>query len=516
MVPPVTEDQLRSTLAGAPVGVGLWDAGLRYRWVNTALAEIDGVAAEQHLGRTISEVLPEMPAEVVATYRRVLDTGEPVTDLVIEGETPAQPGVRRAWSISIFPTPGPDGHADGIAGFLEDVTALRDARTEAGTLGGQLALERRVLEEVVERVPLGVTLLWGRELRFRVMNERGRRMLPERGPLVGRTPADAFPETAETLAATVLPLFDSGEELVVRSYRLPFDDDAGGLDGQRFYDVTFTPIALEVGEVVGVLVAYLDVTEQLRRQRDLEQALAEERRLTDTLQRALLPRRLPAVPYLEVAARYQPAGDRYEVGGDFYDVFPGRDGAWVAVVGDVCGKGPRAAARTSMARYCLRAAAAHADDPATLLGLLNADVLRELEQEDEVDFVTVALAVLRPSEVGTVVSVATAGHPAAIIAAPARGWRALGAAGLPIGIVNGARYQQQADVIHPGERMVLYTDGVLDAHAPGRGRTTSDLAVPAATDGGAEAVADAVLAHVTQSPTPVRDDCAVLVLAQTG
>ena len=510
-----TEPELRTALAGAPVGVGLWDAQLRYRWVNAALAAINGVPAEQHVGRPIREVLPDLSPDVLATYERVLASGEPVEGWVVEGETPAEPGRRRTWAVSLFPTHDAQGRTDGVGSIIEDVTALGEARAVASGLQDELALERLVLEEVLERVPLGVTLLWGRELRYRVMNERGRRMLPDRGPLVGRTPAEVYPETAGAFAATVLPLFDTGETLVIPEYPLPFDDDEGALDGERFYQATLTPISLRPGVVGGVLVAYVDVTDQVRRRRRLERELAEERRLTDTLQRSLLPRRLPRVPYLAVAARYQPAGQRYEVGGDFYDVFPGRDGSWLAVVGDVCGKGPRAAARTSMVRYCLRAEAAHAADPAALLVLLNADVRRELDAEGEEDFVTVVLAALRPASGGTEVRVATAGHPPAILAAHGRAPRTLGAAGLPIGLVDAPAYREQADVLAPGERLVLHTDGVLDAHAPLRTLTTEEIARRASGAGGAEEVADAVLEHVVASVTPARDDCAVLVLEQT-
>ena len=184
---------LRDALEHAPVGVGLWDAQLRYQWVNATLAAINGVPAAEHVGRTIGEVLPGIPADVIARYAAVLESGVPVSGVLVEGVTPASGDATRAWSVSIFRTTGPDGRPDGIASIIEDVTALRDARAESAELQGALALERQVLEEVVERVPLGVTLLWGRELRYRVMNERGRRMLPDRGPLVGRTPAEVYP-----------------------------------------------------------------------------------------------------------------------------------------------------------------------------------------------------------------------------------------------------------------------------------------------------------------------------------
>ena len=81
-------------------------------------------------------------------------------------------------------------------------------------------------------------------------------------------------------------------------------------------------------------------------------------------------------------------------------------------------------------------------------------------------------------------------------------------------IAQAPAYEQRADLLGPGERLILHTDGVLDAHAPQVILSSADLAARAATPGGAEEVADALLAHVTQSAVPARDDCAVLVLAQ--
>ncbi|MET1011355.1 MAG: GAF domain-containing protein, partial [Actinomycetota bacterium] len=86
--------------------------------------------------------------------------------------------------------------------------------------------------------------------------------------------------------------------------------------------------------------------------------LYEERDHTaKVLQRSLLPPSLPSIPHVELAARYLPVGEGNEVGGDFYVVFVGGDGNWAAAVGDVCGKGPEAAAVMGLARHTLRAVA---------------------------------------------------------------------------------------------------------------------------------------------------------------
>src|SRR3712207_6178412 len=101
-------------------------------------------------------------------------------------------------------------------------------------------------------------------------------------------------------------------------------------------------------------VADVDLLVAIARQgaQALERArLYEERAyVARTLQSGLLPRRLPDVPGLDVAVRYRPVGDGAEVGGDFYDVFAAGEGAWVAAVGDICGKGIEAAMLTGVVR----------------------------------------------------------------------------------------------------------------------------------------------------------------------
>src|SRR4029453_17307434 len=106
--------------------------------------------------------------------------------------------------------------------------------------------------------------------------------------------------------------------------------------------------------------------------------LSQERpRTAQTLQRPLLPPPLPQIAGLELAASYRAAGEGNEVGGDFYDVFRQSDGSWALVVGDVCGKGPQAAAVTALARYTLRAHAVAGLRPSYMLARLNDALLRQ-------------------------------------------------------------------------------------------------------------------------------------------
>jgi serine phosphatase RsbU (regulator of sigma subunit) len=179
------------------------------------------------------------------------------------------------------------------------------------------------------------------------------------------------------------------------------------------------------------------------------------------LQTSLRPRALPSIAGVEVAARFLAAGgDNIEVGGDFYDVFRSGDGAWTAIVGDVTGKGPEAAAVTALARHTLRTAALLNDDPAKNLALLNQALGGE---PGENRLCTVFYLRLCPGEDGVACRFATAGHPAPLRlgvdgqVTPLRGGR-----GPLVGAFPDARFQSATIDLTPGELVLLYTDGVTE------------------------------------------------------
>src|SRR4051794_19485992 len=189
----------------------------------------------------------------------------------------------------------------------------------------------------------------------------------------------------------------------------------------------------------------------------------ERTRTAQTLQRALLPPHLPQIAGLELAAGYRAAGEGNEVGGDFYDVFQQGDGSWALVVGDVCGKGPQAAAVTALARYTLRAHAVAGLRPSYMLARLNDALLRQRAP----GFVTVALARLDLHERGATVELATAGHPLPIVAHDGSA-RPLGEVGTPLGIIEQPELPEVSLELVPGDVLAFYTDGVSEAAAPRR------------------------------------------------
>ncbi|GAA2518368.1 PP2C family protein-serine/threonine phosphatase [Streptomyces gobitricini] len=215
--------------------------------------------------------------------------------------------------------------------------------------------------------------------------------------------------------------------------------------------------------------------ELLRARRSAEEAHREAERSREhlhevvaVLQRSLLPPSLPLVPGLDTAAHYHTASPDH-LGGDFYDLFSLGGGRWAFCLGDVCGKGPEAAAVTSLARYTLRAAAMNDADPEAVLHTLNS-VLCERYAEADPRYCTVVFGLLEaadPAGAGVDITLAGGGHPPALLL------RDNGTAeylhtpgGVLIGILPSPPIAVVRARLEPGDTLVLYTDGLTEARTP--------------------------------------------------
>src|SRR4051794_9968994 len=131
---------LDTIFGSAPVGLAFFDTELRYMRVNAALAEINGLPAEEHIGRTIAEVLPEAGAELVDRVRAVLATGEPVTDLEVEVATQREPRRLRLFNSSYYPVRSAEGEVLGVGAVVSDITERHQALEQARFLAEASAL----------------------------------------------------------------------------------------------------------------------------------------------------------------------------------------------------------------------------------------------------------------------------------------------------------------------------------------------------------------------------------------
>jgi serine phosphatase RsbU (regulator of sigma subunit) len=188
--------------------------------------------------------------------------------------------------------------------------------------------------------------------------------------------------------------------------------------------------------------------------------LYEERdRTAKVLQRSLLPPDLPVIPHVDLAARYLPVGEGNEVGGDFYDVFDSGDGTWGAVVGDVCGKGPEAAAVMGLVRHTVRALARFQRRPSRLLRELNRSLM---EQSVDDRFCTVCYLRLRPSADGVRITLCCAGHPLPLVLRSDGKIEAVGRPGHLLGVFPDVSLADSVIDLRRGDALVIYTDGAID------------------------------------------------------
>jgi two-component system, cell cycle sensor histidine kinase and response regulator CckA len=117
---------LDTLVSNAPVGIGFVDREFRFRQCNPALAVIDGSSVEDHLGRTVQEVIPSLWSSLEPIYRRVLDKEEAVTNLEVNGETPAAPGRVRHWFANYYPVKAEEKYI-GCGILVSEVTEQREA-----------------------------------------------------------------------------------------------------------------------------------------------------------------------------------------------------------------------------------------------------------------------------------------------------------------------------------------------------------------------------------------------------
>ncbi|HWB57683.1 MAG TPA: SpoIIE family protein phosphatase [Gaiellaceae bacterium] len=235
-----------------------------------------------------------------------------------------------------------------------------------------------------------------------------------------------------------------------------------------------------------------------------------------TLQRALLPPALPGIPNVEVAARYRAAGAGMEIGGDFYDVFEIGAGRWAVAVGDVCGKGPEAAAVTGLARHTLRAVALEPREPSDVLALLN-DAIRS--DPTDVGFCTVAYGNLTPGPNGVRLSLCLAGHPPPLVRRADGSIVPAGRPGTMLGVLEEPNLENDDLHLAPGDAVAFYTDGLIERAEGDVLETEARLAetLAAGADETAHVLVDRIdeAFGVTEADL-TRDDIALLVIRVSG
>lgn len=198
---------------------------------------------------------------------------------------------------------------------------------------------------------------------------------------------------------------------------------------------------------------------------------AERAHVARTLRSSLMPAALPAIDGLQMESYFRPMGSGNEVGGDFYDVFEDKESCWM-VVGDVCGKGAEAAVLTSFLRHTTAAYAREGNGPAQVLTRVNSAML---EHDFDGRFATAILVRLTFGSGGVGLTLATAGHPAALLLRAEGGSEELGEQGTLLGIFPDPRITESSTIMRRGDSLALYTDGLAEAQAPTKLLSSSEM-----------------------------------------
>ncbi|RZU30549.1 serine phosphatase RsbU (regulator of sigma subunit) [Blastococcus saxobsidens] len=193
-------------------------------------------------------------------------------------------------------------------------------------------------------------------------------------------------------------------------------------------------------------------------------SVEEHVQVSQMLQAALLPRALPRVPGVDFAAEYLPASTGADVGGDFYDVVAVGSDRWLLTIGDVCGKGARAAARTGLVRDVLRTLVREGRPLVQAIELLN-DVM--LEAADPQQFCTLAAAMLSregpDGRGGVAVDLVLAGHAQPVVVRADGSTELIGRFGTALGLMDAVDLHGTRHLLAPGETLLLYTDGITES-----------------------------------------------------
>lgn len=502
---------LDTLMTAAPVGVAFFDTDLRYLRVNAALAEMNGLPPEAHIGRRISQLLPDVDVTVTALLEKVLSTGTPVCDVEVTGVTPARPRIQRTWLCSWYPLAGPTERPIGVGMVVTEITERKADEAERERLLAAERTAREAAERAQERLTLlaeaGARLASSLDLDATLRNV-AELVVPRaaaacvvdllEGDAVLRAVVVVDDEDdagglAELLRARAPRLDESnavadvvrtGSPALFPSIRV---EDVGGApaDGDRIRlleqlvgtSAIVVPLVAR-GRVLGTLSLFsprggapygdedvavsLEIARRAALALDNARLYAAERRIADALQRSLLPAEPLLAPGAKVAVRYLPAETEAQVGGDFYDLVVVDGRPWTTAVGDVGGKGVRAAAVMGQLRAAVRAYALEGHPPVGVVRRLD----RLFGVMDSSDFTTCLVASYDVSS--RMLTWTNAGHlPALVRRADGRCEWLRGPTALPLGLGNFGPSAQETEQLYSGDMVVLYTDGLVERREEG-------------------------------------------------
>ncbi|MHB8643966.1 MAG: GAF domain-containing SpoIIE family protein phosphatase, partial [Gaiellaceae bacterium] len=321
-----------------------------------------------------------------------------------------------------------------------------------------------------------------------------------------RLPLVLTPELARELGGShelLVPFLQKGSTVAVLPVATPVEVVA------TLTIVSFDPGRPIVEETVATV---LSLAAQAALAIDNGRLYQQQKEFSDTMQRSLLPRTHPVLAGLEIGEVYESSA-RVDVGGDVYDYLELGDGRLAVVLGDVTGHGIEATADMAMAKFVFRSLAREHSSPGDFLASANDVVCGEIAAGK---FITMAYVTV-DAATGTVVA-ASAGHPAPLVLSAAGGVVPLDVGGLALGVDESQHYAEATARLAPGDALVVFTDGVIEARRDGElygdARLAAVLSSARALPPGE--IAQAVIRDCRAYAGELPDDCAVVVIKRTA
>ncbi|MEG4939607.1 PAS domain-containing protein [Microcoleus sp. F4-D5] len=268
--------EIEAIYASAPIGLCFIDTELRFVRINDRLAEINGVPAAAHIGKTWREILPEMADDLEPLYRQVIETKVPLKQLEVRRTNSAQPELEQDWLLSLYPLRGEDDRLLGVNVTVHEITERKASKKEIQRLNQEL--ERRVneLQSILDAVPVGITIADDPECQVIRANRFAQSMLkvlPDTNVSGTGEPAAVLPfrrlPNGQQIPGEQLPMQISvASGVAVRDMEIQMvREDGTTLD----WLVNAVPLLDEQGGVRGCVAAFMDIS-------DRKQALAALRR----------------------------------------------------------------------------------------------------------------------------------------------------------------------------------------------------------------------------------------------
>jgi PAS domain S-box-containing protein len=535
-----SEERFRTAFANAPIGIGLMDVGGQFLDVNRALCQLLGYSTAELVGRTPWELCHSKErADEQRGFKRIVSgdsTGHQAErrlrhkdghfvyglvslSLAHDAEGNPRGGIWQVADITERRRAENEraerireqtarAEAEAVADTIQKIQRVTDAALEhlaMDDLLGELCVHLAdimdadlaailVLDESEEYLTLGAS--YGLEASPTGAQDR----VPLEGTLGGRIVNERAPRVLEEGEATAVAPLLSGQEIrsmlgvpLIVDARVSGVIEVGSLRPRSFSREDESLLQLVADR------AALAIEHARLYQRELG--------IVETLQRSLLPERLPQVPGLLTSAKYMPGGKGADVGGDWYDAIPLDGGRLGLAMGDVVGHGLGAAALMGQLRNALRAYALDGASPGVVVEKLD----RMVQSLEAGRMATLLYMVIEP-DLGSI-TLASAGHlPPLVLPPEGEPFYLEGGRTLPLGVMPSIEYPEATFDLEAGSTLVMYTDGLVEERGASidAGLDTLKEAVAEGPDDPDE-LCDHIVARLL-ADRPATDDIAVLAV----